>query len=231
MAESDSPLEEDLSFNLLKYKGFFTMAEQIKATKREKAGKGASRAIRLQGSIPAVIYGDKKAPEMISVEEKVMVAEMNKKGIWTRQYEILLDDGSKHLVLCQDIQKHPVSNRPIHADFLRISADSVLTMNIPLHFTGEDVCPGIKKGGVLNIVHRTVEVKCKANAIPTEFVVDLSEAEVGTSFDAFALQLPEGVVLTAQEDFTVATIVTAQEEVAEEGAAAAAAEAPAAETK
>ena len=197
------------------------MAEQIKATKREKAGKGASRAIRLKGSIPAVIYGDKKAPEMISLEEKVLVAEMNKKGLWTRQYEILTDDGAKHLVLCQDIQKHPVSNRPIHADFLRISKDSVLTMDIPLHFVGEDVCPGIKKGGVLNIVHRTLEVRCKADAIPEEFVVDLSSAEIGTAFEAFSIQLPAGVKLTAQEDFTVATIVTAQEEVKEEAPATA----------
>ena len=203
------------------------MAEQIKATKREKAGKGASRAIRLKGSIPAVIYGDKKAPEMISLEEKVLVAEMNKKGLWTRQYEILVD-GKKHLVLCQDIQKHPVSNRPIHADFLRISKDSVLTMDIPLHFVGEEVCPGIKKGGVLNIVHRTLEVKCKPDAIPEEFVVDLSTAEIGDSFDAFAIQLPAGVKLTAQEDFTVATIVTPQEEVKEEAPAQTAA--PAAET-
>ena len=202
------------------------MAEQIKATKREKAGKGASRAIRLQGSIPAVIYGDKKAPEMISVEEKVLVAEMNKKGLWTRQYEIEVD-GKKHLVLCQDIQKHPVSNRPVHADFLRISKDSVLTMDIPLHFVGEEVCPGIKKGGVLNIVHRTLEVKCKADAIPEEFVVDLSTGEIGDSFDAFAIKLPNGVKLTAQEDFTVATIVTAQEEVKEEAPAAAAATAAA----
>ena len=198
------------------------MAEQIKATKREKAGKGASRAIRLKGSIPAVIYGDKKAPEMISLEEKVLVAEMNKKGLWTRQYEIEVD-GKKHLVLCQDIQKHPVSNRPVHADFLRISKDSVLTMDIPLHFVGEEVCPGIKKGGVLNIVHRTLEVKCKADAIPEEFIVDLSTGEIGDSFDAFAIKLPNGVKLTAQEDFTVATIVTAQEEVKEEAPAAAAA--------
>ena len=205
------------------------MAEQIKATKREKAGKGASRAIRLKGSIPAVIYGDKKAPETISLEEKVLVAEMNKKGLWTRQYEIEVN-GKKHLVLCQDIQKHPVSNRPIHADFLRISKDSVLTMDIPLHFIGEEACPGIKKGGVLNIVHRTLEVKCKADAIPEEFIVDLSSAEIGDSFDAFAIKLPNGVKLTAQEDFTVATIVTAQEEVKEEApAAAAAAAAPAAD--
>ena len=198
------------------------MAEQIKATKREKAGKGASRAIRLKGSIPAVIYGDKKAPEMISIEEKVLVAEMSKKGLWTRQQEIVVD-GDKNLVLCQDIQKHPVSNRPIHADFLRISKDSVLTMDIPLHFIGEDVCPGIKKGGVLNIVHRTLEVKCKADAIPEEFTVDLSSGEIGDSFEAFAVQLPAGVKLTAQEDFTVATIVTPQEEVKEEAPAQAAA--------
>ena len=137
-------------------------------------------------------------------------------------------DGKKNLVLCQDIQKHPVSNRPIHADFLRISKDSVLTMDIPLHFVGEEVCPGIKKGGVLNIVHRTLEVKCKADAIPEEFIVDLSTAEIGDSMDAFAIKLPEGVKLTAQEDFTVATIVTAQEEVKEEAPAAAAA-APAAD--
>ena len=163
------------------------MAEQIKATKREKAGKGASRAIRLKGSIPAVIYGDKKAPEMISIEEKVLVAEMNKKGLWTRQYEIVMD-GDKNLVLCQDIQKHPVSNRPIHADFLRISKDSVLTMDIPLHFVGEDVCPGIKKGGVLNIVHRTVQVKCTPDNIPDSFTLDLSKAEIGDTFNAFDIK-------------------------------------------
>ncbi len=192
---------------------------QINATKREKAGKGASRAIRLKGSIPAVIYGDKKAPEMISLEEKVLVAEMNKKGLWTRQYEILVDDGSKHLVLCQDIQKHPVSNRPVHADFLRISKDAVLTMDIPVHFINEESCPGVKKGGVLNIVHRTLEVKCKADAIPESFTVDLATAEIGDAIEAFSIALPEGVKLTAAEDFTVATIVMVQEETAANAAA------------
>ncbi len=95
---------------------------------------------------------------------------------------------------------------------------------------GEEVCPGIKKGGVLNIVHRTLEVKCKADAIPEEFIVDLSAGEIGDSFDAFAIKLPDGVKLTAHEDFTVATIVTPQEEVKEEvSAAQAAAAAPAAD--
>ena len=186
-------------------------AVQLTATKREKAGKGASRANRRAGLIPAVIYGDKKAPVMIALEEKVLVAEMAKKGLWTRQYEITADGESFH-VLCQDIQKHPVSSRPIHADFLRISKNSVLTLDIPLEFINEATAPGIKKGGVLNIVHRTIEVKCTPDNIPDSFVIDLGSAEIGDSFVAFAIQLPKGVTLTATEDFTVATIVTASTE-------------------
>ena len=184
---------------------------QLNATKREKAGKGASRANRRAGLIPAVIYGDKKAPVMIALEEKVLVAEMAKKGLWTRQYEITADGETFH-VLCQDIQKHPVSSRPIHADFLRISKNSVLTLDIPLAFINEATAPGIKKGGVLNIVHRTIEVKCTPDNIPESFVIDLGSAEIGDSFTASAIQLPKGVTLTATEDFTVATIVTASTE-------------------
>ena len=184
---------------------------QLKATKRNKAGKGASRANRRAGLIPAVIYGDKKPPVMIALEEKVLVAEMAKKGLWTRQYEISADGESFH-VLCQDIQKHPVSSRPIHADFLRISKNSVLTLDIPLEFVGEATAPGIKKGGVLNIVHRTVEIKCTPDNIPESFVIDLSAAEIGDSFLASAIKLPNGVKLTATEDFTVATIVTPTQE-------------------
>ena len=183
---------------------------QLNATKREKAGKGASRALRREGSIPAVIYGDKKEPLAIAMEEKVLVAEMGKAGIWTRQYEINVD-GQKHLVLCQDIQKHPVSNRPVHADFLRISKDAQLTLDIPVHFVNEDTCPGIKLGGVLNIVHRTLEAKCKPDNIPEAFVVDLSKTEMGASITAFSIEMPKGVSLVATEDFTVATIFSASQ--------------------
>ena len=190
-------------------------AVQLSATKREKAGKGASRAVRRSGFIPAVVYGDKLSPEMISIEEKVLVAEMAKKGIWTRQYEINVDGKDKHLVLCQDIQKHPVSNRPIHADFLRISKNSVLTLDIPLQFVGTEVAPGLKKGGVLNVIHRTIEVKCKPDNIPESFTIDLSKAEIGTSFSAAEIKMADGVKLAAHEDFVVVTIVTPQEEVAD----------------
>lgn len=205
-------------------------AIQINATKREKAGKGASRAHRREGLIPAVIYGDKKEPVMIAMPEKVLVAEMSKAGLWTRRYEILVD-GASYQVLCQDIQKHPVSNRPIHADFLRISKNAVLTMDIPLRFENEAVAPGLKMGGVLNVVHRTVEVKCKADQIPEHFTIDLANANIGDSLTAFAIQLPDGVSLTADEDFTVATIVSVAQDEESAAAAPAPAAAPAAEAE
>ena len=197
-------------------------AIQLNATKREKSGKGASRAVRRSGFVPAVVYGDKLAPEMISIEEKILVAEMGKKGIWTRQYEINVDGKDKHLVLCQDIQKHPVSNRPIHADFLRISKNSLLTLEVPVQFIGEGVAPGFKKGGVLNIVHRTLQIKCTPDRIPESFTLDMSKAEIGDTFNASDIQLPEGVSLTAKEDFTIASVVTPQEEVKDQVQTAAA---------
>ncbi len=197
-------------------------ATQLNAIKREKAGKGASRAKRREGFVPAVIYGDKKEPLIIALEEKVVVAEMNKKGLWTRQFEVVVD-GAGHHVLCQDIQKHPVSSRPVHVDFLRISKDSELTLDIPVRYENETIAPGIKLGGLLNVVHRTLEAKCKPDNIPEAFVVDLSKAEMGDSITAFSIEMPAGVRLTADEDFTIATIVSAQMSGDETASAAAAA--------
>ena len=211
-------------------------AIQLNATKREKAGKGASRAIRRTGDVPAVIYGEKQAPVMISLPEKVIVAQMAQPGIWTRQFDINVD-GQRHHVLCQDIQKHPISNRPVHADFLRISKNAVLTLDVPVHYQNEEIAPGIKMGGVLNIVHRTIEVKCKADNMPEALVVDLTNAEIGDSIMASAIQLPSGVELTEDEDFTIATIVgasqgdTAEDVAADEATAAAASAASATEAK
>ncbi len=211
-------------------------AIQLNATKREKAGKGASRAIRRTGDVPAVIYGEKQAPVMISLPEKVIVAQMAQPGIWTRQFDINVD-GQRHHVLCQDIQKHPISNRPVHADFLRISKNAVLTLDVPVHYQNEEIAPGIKMGGVLNIVHRTIEVKCKADNMPEALVVDLTNAEMGDSIMASAIQLPAGVELTEDEDFTIATIVgasqgdTAEDVAADEATAAAASAASATEAK
>ena len=204
---------------------------QLNAVKREKAGKGASRAKRREGFVPAVIYGDKKEPLMIALEEKIVVAEMGKKGLWTRQFDVVVDNEHNH-VLCQDIQKHPVSSRPMHVDFLRIAKDAELTLDIPLQFINETIVPGIKLGGLLNIVHRTLEAKCTPDNIPEAFIVDLAKAELNSSVTAFSIEMPKGVKLTATEDFTVATIVSAQmSETAEDKAADATATPAAAEKK
>ncbi len=206
-------------------------ATQLNAAKREKAGKGASRACRRAGEVPAVIYGDKQAPVLISLPEKIVVAQMNTKGLWTRQFEISVDGTSYHC-LCQDIQKHPVSDMPIHVDFLRIAKNALLTLDIPVAYINEEISPAIKFGGVLNIVHRTVEVKCSATNIPDSFTVDLSKVEMGDSVLASSLVLPEGVKLTAEEDFTIATIVAPTEEAAATNAAEGeAAAAPAADAE
>jgi len=200
---------------------------EIKAVKREKAGKGASRAVRRTGYIPAVVYGDKKAPILFNVEEKVIVALLNKPGFWTHQFEIDID-GEKVRTLCQDVQFHRVTDRPIHADFLRISKNAHLTMEIPVHFANEETAPGIKNGGVLNIVHRALEVACSPDNIPDRLVLDLGSLQIGEGLTNKDIVLPAGVKFPHDEEFTIVTISEpAKEEVVEEAAPAAAAEAAA----
>lgn len=202
---------------------------EIKAAKREKAGKGASRAVRRTGFVPTVIYGDKKAPVLCSVEEKILVALLNKSGFWTHQFEIDVD-GEKFRTVCQDVQFHSVTDRPIHADFLRISKNAKLVMDIPLHFANEELAPGIKDGGVLNVVHRSLEVSCSPDNIPEHLELDLSSLAMGEGLTTKDIVLPEGVKLVDDEEITVVTIAEpAKEEVEEAPAPAAAEEAPAAE--
>ena len=200
---------------------------EMNAVKREKAGKGASRAVRRTGFIPAVIYGDKKDPVMISVEEKVLTGMLKKAGFWTHQIEISVD-GEKTRTLCQDIQFHRLTDRPIHADFLRISKNAHLVMEIPVHFENEENAPGIKNGGVLNIVHRALEVACSSDNIPDRLVLDLGSLQIGEGLTNKDIVLPAGVKFPHDEEFTIVTISEpAKEEVVEEAAPAAAAEAAA----
>ena len=200
---------------------------EINGIKREKAGKGASRAIRRTGYIPAVIYGDKKAPEMFNLEEKVLVGLLDKPGFWTHQFEINVD-GQKTRTLCQDVQFDRLSDRPIHADFLRIAKDALLTMEIPLHFANEETAPGIKAGGVLNIVHRSIEVSCSADNIPEKLVLDIGSMEMGESKIASDITLPKGVKFAHAEEGEM-TVVTIVEPIKEEAAPVAEEAAPAAD--
>lgn len=197
---------------------------EINGVKREKAGKGAARAVRRTGYIPAVIYGDKKAPEMFNMEEKILVGLLDKPGFWTHQFEINVD-GQKTRTLCQDVQFDRLSDRPIHADFLRISKDAVLTMEIPLHFENEETALGIKDGGVLNVVHRSIEVLCSADNIPEKFVLDIGQMQMGESKVASDIELPKGVQFAHAEEADM-TVVTIVEPIKEEAASAAEEAAP-----
>jgi large subunit ribosomal protein L25 len=210
------------------------MANAIKlpAVARDRAGKGVARAARRQGHIPCVIYGGGKAPVMISIDATLVERSVHASNFVTRMFDIDLG-GQTHHVLPRDVQFHPVSDRPIHIDFLRVDASSVITVAVPFEFRNVETAPGIKKGGVLNIVHHELEVKCRPDQIPAHITIDLAGQELGASIHLSALTLPEGVTaVSAEKDFTIATIATpsALRGKEEEEEAAATAEATPAET-
>ncbi|UXM95724.1 MULTISPECIES: 50S ribosomal protein L25/general stress protein Ctc [unclassified Bartonella] len=195
----------------------------LKAEKRDRVGKGSSRELRRNGLIPAVIYGDKQEPIAISVPYKEVFYKIHGGGFRTTVATIDLD-GKKIQVLPKDYQLNPVSDAPLHVDFLRVSAKSVVEVNVPVHFINEEAAPGIKRGGVLNVVRHDVELLAPANAIPEAITVDLTGYEIGDSIHISAVKLPAKVETVIQDrDFTIATIVApaalTSEEAAEEAAA------------
>ncbi|WP_375704590.1 50S ribosomal protein L25/general stress protein Ctc, partial [Bartonella sp. AD328YNZD] len=145
----------------------------LKAEKRERVGKGSSRELRRNGLIPAVIYGEKQPPLAITVPYKEIFYKIHAGGFRTTIATIILDK-QKIMVLPKDYQLDPVRDFPLHVDFLRISAKSVVEVNIPVHFLNEDTAPGLKKGGVLNIVRHEIECTAPASAIPEAIEIDLS---------------------------------------------------------
>lgn len=178
----------------------------LKAEARDRVGKGSSRAIRRQGNIPAVIYGDNKDPIGIVLPSKDVTLMLHRGGFMTSILEIDVD-GTKHKVLPKDYQLDPVKDFLMHVDFLRVSNKTIVTVNIPVHFENEDSCPGLKKGGVLNVVRHEVEVNCPASDIPEAFSIDLGTAEVGDTLNVSAIAMPNGVSPTITDrDFTIVTI-------------------------
>ena len=179
----------------------------LTANTREKVGKGSAREARRQGNIPAVIYGDKKSPIPIVVEQKILVRHLSTGGFFNTLFDIDVN-GELNRVLPRDVQLHPVTDVPEHVDFLRVSATTKVSVEVPVEFIGDDVSPGIKSGGVLNVVRYTVEVSCTPDLIPNTLLLDLSSAEIGDSLHISAVNLPEGVTPTISDrDFTIATIV------------------------
>jgi len=182
-------------------------ATELKAQARTGVGKGAARALRRQGLVPAVIYGDKKAPVGVSIAYKDAMKRIYDGGFLS--HVITLDvDGEKHRVIPRDYQLDPVKDFPIHVDFLRIGAGTKLTVDVHVTFINEEASPGIKRGGVLNIVQHTVELSCPADAIPDHITVDLTGTEVGDALHISSVALPAGVTPVIRDrDFTIATIV------------------------
>lgn len=165
----------------------------IVAELRDRAGKGAARATRRAGLVPGVIYGGKQTPVCIALDPRVVWAEINKPGFYTKVFEIEAGNSGKHRCLARDVQLHPVTDKPLHVDFMRVSAEAVVHVKIPVHCINELASPGIKRGGVLNVVMHEVEVACRSDVIPGEIKIDLTGMEIGASVHLSDLKLPEGV--------------------------------------
>jgi large subunit ribosomal protein L25 len=180
----------------------------ISAEQRERVGKGSARAARRAGLVPAVIYGDKKEPVGINLSAREITRIVHQPGIFGRLLDIEIS-GQKHTVLTRDIQFHPVTDVILHMDFLRVSGSAKVAVAVPVEFINEDNCPGLRIGGVLNVVRYEVELLCPATAIPEKITVDLDGVKIGDSIHISAIPLPDGVKPTITDrDFTVATIAS-----------------------
>ena len=180
----------------------------LNAEPRTQKGKSTARSLRRDGKIPAIIYGDKQDPVSIILERKVLT-KIYQTG---RLMSTLLDidiEGKKNRVIARDIQLDSVKDIILHADFLRLGKGAKIAVEIPVNFLNEDICPGIKRGGVLNVVRYMVELLCPADNIPERIEIDLAEADIGASLHISNVALPEGVTPTITDrDFTIATIAT-----------------------
>ncbi|MEZ5938124.1 MAG: 50S ribosomal protein L25/general stress protein Ctc [Hyphomonadaceae bacterium] len=173
---------------------------------RERTGKGGAREARRSGLIPGVLYGGDRGPVAITLNRKEVTMAL-RSGKFIAHTVSISHKGEKQLVFAQDIQFHPVSDEPLHLDLYRVDENQEIKVNVPVHFTGEAVSPGIKRGGALNIVRHEVELLCPANAIPEELVFDVSNLDIGDTIKISAIQLPPNARPTITDrDFTVATI-------------------------
>ena len=204
------------------------MSDQLTlpAEARDRAGKGASRHLRREGRVPAVVYGEKKEALSIHVEEKLLT-KMLHTGHFMNSV-VMVDVGGKATrTLPKAVDFHPVSSRPIHVDFLRIGEHSKVTVAVPVRFDNEEASPGLKRGGVLNVVQHELQLVCDAAHIPSEIHLPLDGLEIGDSIHISQVKLPSGVTpANTDEDFTVATIVAPSAMKAEEEETAAEGEVP-----
>jgi large subunit ribosomal protein L25 len=181
-------------------------ASEMKASVRPRAGKGGARAIRREGRVPGVLYGDKAAPQNIALDFKDLLLAVGRGKFLSTVHDLSLD-GSACRVIPREVQLDPVTDTPLHVDFQRVGPGARIRVNVPVRFVNEGLSPGLKRGGVLNIVRHEVEVTAPADAIPDFFEFNLEGLEIGRSVHISATNMPEGVRPTIiNRDFTVATI-------------------------
>ena len=177
----------------------------IKAIKRESTSSGSNNKLRAEGFVPAILYGGKDANQIISVEKKAIKNIINSDTFLSKVLELDID-GKKEKVIPRDIAFHVVSEEPVHIDFMRILAGKKIILEIPVKFINHPDSPGLKRGGVLNIVRRKVELKCPGENIPDDITVDLAGTDIGTSIKISSVKLAENVVPTIDRDFVIATV-------------------------
>ena len=179
----------------------------LPAELRERAGKGASRELRRQGRVPAVIYGGKEEPLAIHVEAKELARQLNT-GHFMNSIVMVEVGGKTVRAIPKDVAVHPVSDRPTHVDFLRLAKDAKIQVAVPVVFVNEDDSPGLKKGGVLNVVRHELELVCESDKIPDDIQLDVTGLDIGDSIHISHVALPEGSVSAITDrDFTIATVV------------------------
>ena len=198
--------------------------ESYKALDRNKEA-GSTHSLLTKGMVPGIIYGKGSEPTKIALEDKILKKLMNSGSFYSTIIDIDIN-GKVEKILPKQLQYHPVSDKLIHFDFLRVQENTKVNVEIPIEFLNQDKCPGLKKGGVLNTVRRLIELTCNANNIPSKLEFDLIESEIGDAVKISNIKLPEGVAPTiADRDFVIATLVpptveveTKTEEASEEGA-------------
>src|SRR5437764_6750246 len=192
----------------------------LSAEPRLRAGKGATRATRRGGRVPGIVYGDKKEPVLISLEPRELGRALAKPGFFATLADIKID-GTTHRTLPRDVQYHPVSDAPLHIDFMRVAAGAQVTVMVPVAFINHERSPGLRRGGILNIVRHGIEMHCSVDNIPDRVVVGLDGLDIGDSIHIAAVEMPAGArPAIHQRDFTIASIA-ASSAVKEEAAQAA----------
>jgi len=180
--------------------------KEIKATARPRAGKGAARAVRREGRVPGVIYGNNQPPLNISLDHAELRQRIYAGKFLTSLYDIDVD-GTRHRVIPRDFQLDPVRDLPVHVDFMRLGEGATIRVRIPIHVVNAEQSPGVKRGGTVNIVTHTLDVRCRADAIPEAFEVDVTGLEINHSMHLSDIQLPPDVRPFMQGDATLVTIV------------------------